>query len=139
MLKIPHFLRRTQFAHQPHGRPFIRARLDQQIEDFAVMVDGTPEVHAPAGDLQDHLVEVPSVARPRPLLPQGVARSRDRILAPSTHRAMRRGTWGLQQAKKLPHSSFQMRGLIHHVDLTVKDPWASQAFRSEERRVGKEC
>ena len=31
-----------QFAHQPHGRAFIAARLDQQIEDFALLVDGTP-------------------------------------------------------------------------------------------------
>ena len=41
---------------------------------------------------------------------------------------MRPGTWSLQQAQKPPHSSFQMRGLIHHLDLTVKDPWASRAF-----------
>ena len=46
-----------QLAHQPHGRPFIPARLDQQIEDFALLIDGTPEVHAPAGDPRDHLVE----------------------------------------------------------------------------------
>ena len=55
-----------QLAHQPYGRPFIPARLDQQIEDFALLIDGTPEVHAPAGDPHDHLVEVPSVARPGP-------------------------------------------------------------------------
>jgi glyoxylase I family protein len=34
----------------------------------------------------------------------------------------------LQHVKKSPHSRFQMRGLIHHLDLTVKDPWASRAF-----------
>jgi hypothetical protein len=64
-----------QFAHQPHGRPFIPARLDQQIENFALVIDGTPDVHAPARDPHDHLVEVPSVARPGPPLPQA---SRDR-------------------------------------------------------------
>ena len=64
-----------QFAHQPHGRPFIPARLDQQIEDLALLVDGTPEIYAPAGNPRDHLVEVPSVARPGPPLPQA---SRDR-------------------------------------------------------------
>jgi hypothetical protein len=36
------------------------------VEDFTLLVDGTPKVHAPAGDPHDHLVEVPSVARPRP-------------------------------------------------------------------------
>ena len=44
------------------------------------------------------------------------------------HRAMRSEHEGLQLAKKPPHSCFQMRGLIHHLDLTVKDPWASRAF-----------
>jgi len=63
------------FAHQLRGRPFIPARLDQQIEDLALLVDGTPEIYAPAGNPRDHLVEVPSVARPGPPLPQA---SRDR-------------------------------------------------------------
>ena len=35
--------------------------MDQQIEDFALLVDGAPQVHPPAGDPHDHLVEVPSV------------------------------------------------------------------------------
>jgi hypothetical protein len=39
------------------------------------VIDGTPEVHTPAGDPGDHLVEVPSVARPGPPLAQS---SRDR-------------------------------------------------------------
>jgi catechol 2,3-dioxygenase-like lactoylglutathione lyase family enzyme len=45
-----------------------------------------------------------------------------------THRAMCPGTWGLQQARKLPQSRFKMSGLIHNLGLTVKDPWASRAF-----------
>ena len=48
----------------------IPARLDQQVKDFGLLVDGTPQAHAPAGDPHDHLVEVPSVARPRPPLPE---------------------------------------------------------------------
>jgi hypothetical protein len=87
-----------QFAHQPDGRPFIPARLDQQIEDFALLIDGTPEVHAPAGDPHDHLVEVPSVAWPGPPLPQGLARSRDRILAPSGGSFHRTGRTRVRQA-----------------------------------------
>ena len=31
-----------QFAHQPHGGAFVRARLDQQIKDVALLVDGAP-------------------------------------------------------------------------------------------------
>jgi hypothetical protein len=53
-----------------YGRSLIPARLHQQIEDFALLVNGTPQVHPPAGDPHDHLVEVPSVARRRPPLPQ---------------------------------------------------------------------
>ena len=60
----------AQVAHQPRGRPFIPARPEQRIEDFALLVEGTPQVHAPVGDPHDHLVEVPLVARPGPPLPQ---------------------------------------------------------------------
>jgi hypothetical protein len=49
-----------ELAHQPYSGPFIPARLDQQVEDFALLVDGSPQVHSPAGDRYDHLVEVPS-------------------------------------------------------------------------------
>jgi hypothetical protein len=44
--------------------------LDQQIQDFAFLVDGAPQVHAFPGDPHDHLVEVPAVAGPRAPLPQ---------------------------------------------------------------------
>jgi hypothetical protein len=38
-------------------------------EDFALVVDSTPEVHPLAGDPHHHLVQVPSVARARTASP----------------------------------------------------------------------
>jgi hypothetical protein len=75
-----------QFAHQPHGRPFIPARLYQQIENFVLLVNGTPQVHAPAGDPHDHLIEVPSVAPPRPPLPQASREERAEFEHPTADR-----------------------------------------------------
>jgi putative NIF3 family GTP cyclohydrolase 1 type 2 len=42
--------------------------LDQDIQDVAVLIDCTPEVMEAAIDLEEHLVEVPRVARPRRLV-----------------------------------------------------------------------
>jgi hypothetical protein len=44
--------------------------LNQHIEDLAFVIDGAPQVHSPAGDPDHHLVEVPSIARAWPALPQ---------------------------------------------------------------------
>jgi predicted metal-dependent hydrolase len=34
-----------QLAHQPQRRPAVASALDQHVEDFALVVDGPPEVH----------------------------------------------------------------------------------------------
>jgi hypothetical protein len=52
-----------KLAHQPQCRPTAAAALDQHVEDLAFVVDGTPEVHPLAGDPNDHLVQVPAIAR----------------------------------------------------------------------------
>ena len=39
------------------------SRRDQHVENLAFVVDGTPEVHPLAGDPNNHLVQVPSIAR----------------------------------------------------------------------------
>jgi len=54
-----------QLAHQLQRRPSISSALDQHVEDLALVVDGTPEVHTLARDPDHHLVQVPSIARPR--------------------------------------------------------------------------
>ena len=75
-----------KLAHQSQRRPAVAATLDQHVEDLAFVVDGTPEVHPLAGDPNNHLVQVPSIARPRATLAQP---SRDRgteLQHPAPHR-----------------------------------------------------
>ena len=64
-----------QFAHQPQRRPTVTSALDQHVENLALVIDGTPEIHPLTGDAHDHLVQMPVVARPRATLAQP---SRDR-------------------------------------------------------------
>jgi len=54
-----------QLAHQPQRRPAVAAALNQQVEDLALVIDGPPEVHPLPGDPHHHLVQMPSIARPR--------------------------------------------------------------------------
>jgi hypothetical protein len=44
------------------------AALNQHVEDLTLMIDGAPEVHPLARDPDHHLVQMPSVARPRTTL-----------------------------------------------------------------------
>ena len=54
-----------KLAHQPQRRPAVTPALNQHVEHLAFMIDGTPEIHPLAGDPHHHLVQMPSVARPR--------------------------------------------------------------------------
>ena len=51
-----------QLAHQTQRRPAIATALDQHIKDFAFVIDGTPEIHPPAGNPNHHFIQVPSIA-----------------------------------------------------------------------------
>jgi hypothetical protein len=57
-------------AHQPDGRALVAPTLNQHIKHLTLMIDGAPQVHVLAGDPHDHLVEMPSIARPRAAAPQ---------------------------------------------------------------------
>jgi hypothetical protein len=46
------------------------ARLDENIKDFALLIDSPLQIHASAGDLHDHLIQMPPITRPEPPLPQ---------------------------------------------------------------------
>src|SRR5260370_4098760 len=75
-----------QLAHQPQPRTGVASALDQHVEDLALVIDGTPQIHALAGDAHYQLVEMPAVARPRATLAQP---SRDRgteLQHPAPHR-----------------------------------------------------
>ena len=55
-----------QFAHQPNRGLRVPAGLNQEIQDFAFAVHGTPEKVPPSPDHHDHLVQVPSFGRSWP-------------------------------------------------------------------------
>ena len=55
-----------QFAHQPNCRPSVPAGLNQEIQDFALTVHGTPEIELPPSNYDDHLVQVPAFGRSWP-------------------------------------------------------------------------
>src|SRR5689334_10154878 len=48
-----------QLAHQPQRRPSVAPTLNQHVEDLALVIDGTPQIHSLAGDPYYHLVKVP--------------------------------------------------------------------------------
>jgi hypothetical protein len=52
-----------KFAHQLRGSPPVSPRLDQDIEDLALVIDGAPQIHSPSSDAHDHLVQMPPVVR----------------------------------------------------------------------------
>src|ERR1700719_4896182 len=54
-----------QLAHQLDGRRPVATTLDQDLEDLALVVDGTPQIHLLARDPDDHFVEMPAIARSR--------------------------------------------------------------------------
>ena len=59
-------LLRQEFPHQPNCRPSVPAGLNQEIQDFALTVHGTPEIELPPSNYDDHLVQVPAFGRSWP-------------------------------------------------------------------------
>ena len=55
-----------EFPHQPNCRPSVPAGLNQEIQDFALTVHGTPEIELPPSNYDDHLVQVPAFCRSWP-------------------------------------------------------------------------
>ena len=55
-----------EFPHQPNCRPSVPAGLNQEIQDFALTVHGTPEIELPPSNYDDHLVQVPAFGRSWP-------------------------------------------------------------------------
>ncbi len=53
-----------QLAEKTFGSPAVTTRLDEDIEDVAIVIDGTPEIVPPSLDGDEDLVQVPSVAPP---------------------------------------------------------------------------
>ena len=75
-----------QLAHQPQRCSGIASALDKNVENLALVVDGTPEIHALAGDAHHHLVEMPAIARPRAALAQPSRDRRTELQHPTPYR-----------------------------------------------------
>jgi len=75
-----------QLAHESERRGLIAAALDQHVEDLALMVDRSPQVHAFAGDPDDHFVEVPSAVRGGSAAAQLAGDRRAEFQNPAPHR-----------------------------------------------------
>ena len=74
-----------QLAHQLDGRRPVATTLDQDLENLALVVDGTPQLHVLARDPDDHLVEMPSITRPRTRLSQPSCNHRPEFQHPAAH------------------------------------------------------
>src|ERR1700720_1805037 len=64
-----HFFRREallaeQLAHELDGCRPVSPALDQDLEDLAFMIDGSPQIHVLARDPDDHFIEMPYVDGP---------------------------------------------------------------------------
>ena len=53
-----------QLAEKACGSPAVATRLDENIEDVAILIDGTPEIAQLSLDGDEDLVQVPDVAQP---------------------------------------------------------------------------
>src|SRR5882757_9033844 len=78
-----------QLAHELDGCTFIPSALNKDFENLALIIDRAPQVHMLAGDPDDHLVEMPAIARPRTAAPQSACDSRPEFQHPAAHRLVR--------------------------------------------------
>jgi hypothetical protein len=59
-----------ELAHQLSGSGLVPSGVDQHFEHFALRIDGPPQVHLLATDLDEHLVQMPASMRFRPSRPK---------------------------------------------------------------------
>ena len=60
--------RRKEFAEQPQCRDLVALGLNENFENLAFAVNGTPHVHLASGDRDHHFVEMPTSVRFGPIL-----------------------------------------------------------------------
>ena len=62
-----------QLAEKACGSPTVATRLDEDIDDVAILIDGTPEIVPPSLDGDEDLVQVPDVAQPALSTPESAS------------------------------------------------------------------
>jgi len=60
--------------------------LDEDVNDVAVLVHGTPQILPPALNCDEEFVQIPGVAHPAPASPQGPGILRSERLTPAPNR-----------------------------------------------------
>src|SRR5882757_8922369 len=78
-----------QLAHELDGCAFVPSALNKDFENLALIIDRAPQLHMLAGDPDDHLVEMPAIARPRAAPPQPACDNRPEFQHPAAHRLVR--------------------------------------------------
>ena len=75
-----------QFPHQFQCSPLVPLALHQNVEDFALSIDGTPQVDQPAIDFDEYLVKMPSGMRLGPAPSKVSCDQGTEVIHPATHR-----------------------------------------------------
>ena len=74
-----------QLAEEPLGGFRVPVTLDQDIEDMAILVHGSPQIVALTVNAQKHFIQMPFIARPRASTPQLVGIGLPELPAPIPH------------------------------------------------------
>jgi hypothetical protein len=75
-----------QLAHQFERGPFVPPALDQHIKNFALGIDGTPEIDQATVDLEIDFVEMPDGMRLRPAFAKIGCDLGSKMVHPAAHR-----------------------------------------------------
>jgi len=70
----------------PQRGSAVAPTLNQHVEDLTFVIDSTPKVHPLAGDPHYHLVQMPSIARPRTMPLQPPRDHRSELEHPAPYR-----------------------------------------------------
>ena len=74
-----------QLTHEPDSCALVSSALNQDLEDLAFMIDGTPQIHVLARDPDDHFIEMPSIARSRTAPSQAASDRRSEFEHPTAN------------------------------------------------------
>ncbi len=75
-----------QLAEEPLGGLFVPAALDQDVQDVAILIHGSPQIMILTTDLDEHLIQMPLVTGSRTLAAQFVSVCLTKLEAPFTDR-----------------------------------------------------
>jgi hypothetical protein len=92
-----------QFPHKLGGGALVSSALYQQVEDFAFVIDGAPEIYRLATDPNHHLVEVPTETGARSTASQSLSEGGPELQHPAPDRLVEEIDATLGQ--EIPHVS----------------------------------